>query len=252
MKSNSLFKVRPVLMMICLPVISALMACSRGPVPVSIHGVNYSEEPFSYVLEDPANKENTGGGELVDSYAAGGTMCCYELPSKWHPGLKVKVTARFWVGELANNTLNELPLSAMADVASYPSGKPGEIWVIRRSNGIMELVISDVQPDHPNWPGAIKGWPVPSVEFQRKVWDIYIKNEQGAIRAFEALQIELKSAPDEAARKEWERAAEYRRESLAGFTGPNDPRYRAKLAVNTEEMLEICRAELTRLQKGRP
>lgn len=43
-----------------------LVACSK-PLPVSIHGVNYTVEPFSYVLTDPSDPKNTIGGELIES-----------------------------------------------------------------------------------------------------------------------------------------------------------------------------------------
>jgi hypothetical protein len=36
----------------------------------------------------------------------------------------------------------------------------GELWVLRGADGSMSVVSSDFQPDHPNWPGRVKDWPV--------------------------------------------------------------------------------------------
>lgn len=56
---------------ICVIALPALAACAKNTVPVSVHGVNYAADEFSYVIEDPANKKNTAGGETVGPFAAG-------------------------------------------------------------------------------------------------------------------------------------------------------------------------------------
>src|SRR4051812_32294869 len=65
--------------------------CEDGTVPVSIHAVNYSGDNFSYILADPSDGTNKGGGETVGPYEAGGIMCCYSLPRTWHPGIQIRV-----------------------------------------------------------------------------------------------------------------------------------------------------------------
>jgi len=53
----------------------------------------------SYRLEDPVNAKNAVGGEFIDSFSGGGIRCCFELPRRWHAGIKVRI----------QTTLFELP-----------------------------------------------------------------------------------------------------------------------------------------------
>jgi len=60
-------------------------------------------------------------------------------------------------------------------------GKPGELWVVRQADGSFGVVSSDYQPDHAKWPGAVKGWPVPTLEYKRKSFDVYINVAEGDV-----------------------------------------------------------------------
>jgi hypothetical protein len=184
---------------VCFFCASVLTACGKSALPVSIHGVNYSVEPFSFELQDPSDPKNKGDGELVDSYAAGGTTCCYELPKKWRPGLKVSIQTKHWVGKNADDSLHDIDSTHLVEVPPYADGKPGELWVLRTADGNMEIVSSDFQPDHPKWPGKVKGWPIPSIAYQRERWDIYIEVQQSYLNAYTGLQKKLLESPDKAA-----------------------------------------------------
>ncbi len=228
-----------------------LVACSES-VPVSIHGVNYTVDPFSYVVTDPNDPKNTGGGELVESYAAGGTMCCYELPRKWRPAIKVSVRSTHWLGKSHDDSLREVVSTHLVDVPKYADGSPGELWVLRAANGSIDLVSSDFQPDHPKWPGRVKGWPVPSLAYQRERWDLYIKHEVDNVETFEALLKELNESPNTAAQDAWNTDALHDKKSLVGFIGPGDEGYRKKLRIEYETGLMRTRSELKRLREGKP
>lgn len=233
----------------CAPI---LAACGKSSLPVSIHGVNYSVEPFSFALKDPIAPENKGDGELVDSYAAGGTTCCYELPNKWRPGLKVSIQAKHWVGKSADDSLHDIDTTHLVEIPPYADGKPGELWVLRAADGSMNIVSSDFQPDHPNWPGKVKGWPVPSLAYQRERWDLYIKVQMGYVSTFETLLKNFANSPDKTAQEDWDVSMKNDRKSLAGFRGPDDLSYRVRLKREYERGLIESHAELTRLQAGRP
>lgn len=228
-----------------------LVACSKS-LPVSIHGVNYTVDPFSYVVTDPSDPKNTGGGELIESYAAGGTMCCYELPRKWQPGIKVSVRSAHWLGKSADNSLRQVVTTHLVEVPRYADGKPGELWVLRSADGSIDLVSSDFQPDHAKWPGKVKGWPVPSLAYQRERWSLYSKHQADFVATFEELLDKLAKFPDAEAQEAWNTDAHYDRKSLAGFSGPNDENYRKKLKQEYETGLERSRSELKRLQEDRP
>lgn len=228
-----------------------LAACSKS-LPVSIHGVNYTVEPFSYVITDPNDPKNTGGGELIESYAAGGTMCCYELPRKWYPGIKVSVRSAHWVGKSADDSLRQIVTTHSVEVPRYVDGKPGELWVLRSADGSIDLVASDFQPDHARWPGKVKGWPVPSLAYQRERWDISITHQIGFLKAYESLLAELNSSPDVAAQEAWNSASKYDKNSIAGFTGPNDGKYRIALKRELLKGIDEIRAEIKLLRDRRP
>lgn len=236
---------------VCFISAPLLVACSKS-LPVSIHGVNYSVDPFSFVVVDPNDAKNTGGGELVDSYAAGGTTCCYALPKKWQPGIKLSIQSTHWLGKAADGSLHEVAGTRMVEVPRYADGKPGELWVLRAADGAMSVVSSDFQPDHPQWPGKVKGWPVPSLAYQRERWDLYINHQAGFVKTFESLLSKFASSPDETAQGDWDTSLQYYKESLVGFSGPQDVRFRTRLKQEYEKGLEESRAELYRLQKGRP
>ena len=229
-----------------------LVACGKSTLPVSIHGVNYSVEPFSFEVKDPIDPSNNGDGELVDSYAAGGTTCCYELPKKWRPGIKVSIQSKHWVGKNADNSLHDIGTTHLVEVPPYSDGKPGELWVMRAANGSMDIVSSDFQPNHPKWPGKVKGWPIPSLMYQRERWDLYIKHQQGFITALEELTAKLNATPDIAAQEEWDHALTHEKNSLVGYAGSRDPKYRTKLKDEYAKGLEQAWDEIRRLQKGRP
>lgn len=237
---------------VCILSLPLLVACGKSAVPVSIHGVNYSVEPFSFELQDPTDPKNKGDGELVDSYAAGGTTCCYELPKKWRPGLKVTIQSKHWIGKSADDSLHDVASTHVVEVPRYPDTKPGELWVLRAANGAMDIVSSDFQPDHPNWPGKVKGWPEPSLAYQRQRWDLYIEHQQAFINALERLTAKLNASPNEAAQEEWDHSSQYDKKALIGFKGPRDPEFRTHLKKEYMEGLEQTRGEIARLQKGRP
>lgn len=237
---------------VCFFFVPILAACEKSSIPVSIHGVNYSVEPFSFVLKDPVDPKNEGGGELVDSYAAGGTTCCYELPKRWRPGLKVSIQIKHWVGKNADNSLHDIDSTHLVEIPEYADGKPCELWVLRSTDGGLDIVSSDFQPDHPKWPGKVKGWPIPSLAYQRERWDIYIDVQEGYLNAYTGLQKKLLAFPDKAAEEAWEHALKYEKESLKTFNGPEDPKYRAMLKENYHKGIQEIVAEISRLRKGRP
>ena len=141
-------------------------ACTAKPadtmIEVSVSGVNYTDQGFSYIFQDPNNDQIGAGGESVDPYSGGGTMCCYPLPKSWHPGLKIKVKLYDEHRMFVKDVLAEIP--------PYPDGNPGQLWAALYPDGSVEAISSNFSPPHANWPGKIKGWPRPSIAYQRMLW----------------------------------------------------------------------------------
>lgn len=239
-------------MAIALLLAPVLVACAKGTVPVSVHGVNYSAQTFSYSVEDPNDKKNTGGGELIEPFGAGGTMCCYELPKKWRPGIKIQVNATHWLPKKADGSLPEVAETMVVELPPYADGKAGELWVLRDVTGKTSVISSDYQPDHAKWPGNVKGWPVPSLAYRRERWNLLFSLAESDLVAIRAMRQELDQHPDQHLRKVWDLMKEYRSKDLIPFSGPDDPMFHKKMKQESDRNLENTEQQLKQLQDIRP
>lgn len=68
------------LLALCAVALPALTGCAKDTVPVSIHGVNYTGQEFSFIIVDPENHKNFGGGELIAPFAA--AALCAAMPCR--------------------------------------------------------------------------------------------------------------------------------------------------------------------------
>ncbi|SFD73192.1 Protein of unknown function [Massilia yuzhufengensis] len=252
MPKSMLNRAAPVLMFLLIE--TGLSACGRPTtVDVSLHGVNYSEEPFSYSVKDPTLADQRGaGGELIDPFAAGGTTCCATLPKTWRPGIKLQVNTTHWLEKRPDGELPEIKGTHLVEVPRYPDGKPGELWVLRAADGGISVVSSDFQPDHLNWPGTVKGWPVPSLKYRRERWKIILNHELTGIYGALSLLYELETDPKGRARVAWEFAEEHERESIKGFSGPDDPKYLVFLRKDYNEYFENSRNRVRQVMEEQP
>ncbi len=232
----------------------ALGACQKpaADVDVNIHGVNYAGDAFSYYVIDPAKPTSGAGGELINAFEAGGMTCCFTLPKVWRPGIKVRIDTTHWLPKRPDNSLPEVKETHLVEVPRYADGQSGELWVLRAADGSVSVVSSDFQPDHEKWPGTVKGWPVPSLEYQRGRWELHRKHKEDFVRAYIALLEELEKSPSTGVVKAWETSRQYDPSSLNGFSGPNDPRYLAALKKEYAEGLEESQRELKSFEETRP
>ena len=222
-------------------------------VGVNLHGVNHTAETFSFYLKDPENPEKISGGSgSIDPFGAGGISCCAVLPRKWEPGLKLKIHATHWPKRPPSETSHEMKEVVEAAVPEYADGEPGEIWVLRHSDGKIELVASDYQPDHPSWPGSVKGWPIPSIEYRRERWELYRKLAAHGVSLYESLLKDFKTNPDLETKEAWDYAQKNIPKSLIGFSGPNDPQYRAELEAHYTRSLEHSKQRLNEVMEAKP
>lgn len=229
-----------------------MAACGQSTTSVSLHGVNYSGEPFRYFLMDLDKPQIVGGGEMVEPYGAGGTMCCATLPKKWRPGIKLKVKTVHWLKRREDGELPEIKQEHLVEVRPYVDGKPGELWVVRDKDGKIEAISSDYQPDHPKWPGTVKGWPVPSLEYRQERWAVLMRYEEGGVRTYTNLLDELVKDPNTGTREAWEHALESEPDQLKPFTGYDDPKFLAFLRARYEHGLARSKQLVRELEEVRP
>lgn len=222
-------------------------------VGVNLHGVNHTAETFSFYLTDPANPERISGGSgSIDPFGAGGISCCAVLPRKWEPGLKLKIHATHWPKRPPGGTSREMKEVVEAAVPEYADGEPGELWVLRHSDGKIEVVASDYQPDHPKWPGSVKGWPIPSIKYRRERWELYRRHEAHGVELYESLLKQLDEEPNRRASEAWNYAKRDDPTSLTEFSGPDDPIYLEKLRTRYTEGLKRNKQRLQDVMEAKP
>lgn len=244
--------IRSLLVPVFMLCMSLLSGCEASTVNVNLHGVNYTIEPFTYMVMDPVKPDQISGGELIDSFAAGGTTCCATLPREWRPGIKLTVRTTHWLKARPDGSLPEIKQVHVVEVPKYVDGKPGELWVLRNADGSVSVVSSDLQPDHAQWPGKVKGWPVPSLEYRLERWEIFRKHEEGGVRLYLSLLKQLQKDPGKHAKESWEHTKENYPEDLVGFSGPSDPKYLDSLKKDYDEGLARSHRLLKDVMDAKP
>ncbi len=238
--------------LVCLLATPAVFSWAKSTVSVSVHGVNYSNETFSFTLEDPSDNKGPSAGELVDRFAAGGTVCCYDLPKEWQPGIKIKVNSVHWLKETADKKLPEVKQIFVVEVPPYVDGKPGELWVLRQPDGTVNVVSSDYQPNHEKWPGQVKGWPVPSLEYRRERVELYISIKEGSLRAAEKRRANMEREMRAYAERTWQTYKRNWPEEIRNFQGPEDKEFYAFLLKENDKERVSLLGEIKRLKESRP
>nr|WP_260115492.1 DUF3304 domain-containing protein [Pseudoduganella ginsengisoli] len=236
--------------MLGLLVGSAHAGLGKSTVPVSVHGVNYSNEEFSYTVEDPTDAKNKAGGETINRFGAGGTMCCYDLPKQWKPGMQVKVNSTHWLPKQADGKIPEVKQSFLVEMPPYVDGKPGELWILRQVDGSVKVVSSDYQPDHEKWPGEVKGWPVPSNAYVQERQRLYLSLAESDVTSSKALLVELEKDPVLATEEAWKIRSKYSPKDLAGFVNASDPKFKEWLRDRYQRSLRLSEERVKRLKES--
>jgi hypothetical protein len=236
----------------CLLGTPLLAGCEEPTVGVNVHGVNYTGDTFSFIVNDPAKPDSGAGGELIDPFGAGGITCCVTLPNKWKPGIKLQVHTTHWLPKKPDGSLPEVKEEHVVEVPPYVDGKPGELWVLREADGSVSVISSDFQPDHARWPGKVKGWPVPSLEYRRERWEISRKYEAEGVAFFLSMLDQLKKDPVRRAKEDWEFAKQQHPTEIKNFYGPEDPRYHLALKEEYEKGLLRSRGLLKQVMEAKP
>ena len=117
--------------------------------------INYNHDHnYGFTLIDlTVNPVQAISGGAVWPLASGGSAnCCIQLPKKWRAGLKVSVKWDDYIKhDLQGSHERELEIPRYA--------RPGNLYVVFGPEQQPELVVSLVEPGHPDWPGKIKQTP---------------------------------------------------------------------------------------------
>ncbi|NGZ85332.1 DUF3304 domain-containing protein [Duganella aceris] len=152
---------------LCTGLTSLLASCA--PVGVgkpkelsaAVRSINYSGKEVVLMVVDPTNKDNGGGGDVLNPYSSGGTICCFGIPAEWRPGLQVIVKYTVYPDTIWHEQL--------VDVPPYAQGIAGDLWLAMHEDGRAEAVVSNFGPTRPEWPGRVKGRPVQSEGYAAKL-----------------------------------------------------------------------------------
>jgi hypothetical protein len=168
---------------------SPIEKAKDGTVGVGIKSLNYSGKEVAYIaVEKPDDPNSGGGGDALNPYSSGGTICCFSIPKKWQSDLKVVVKYQFYPEKEYRKKLVSVP--------PYAAGEPGDIWLIVYSDDSVEAVVSDYLPTRPEWPGKIKGYPIASREYRLKRWEEKLQMEKAELIKMEKSD-NIKRTPEE-------------------------------------------------------
>src|SRR3569833_3136354 len=170
----------PTLLFVPLVLLAACASPAQTPARygVSVHALNYSSREVAYIaVEQPGHPEGGAGGDALNPYGGGGDICCFPVPAKWRPDFRVVVVYQFYPETEYRRVEVGVP--------PYPNGKVGDIWLIVHPDFTVEAVVSDWGPSRPEWPGSIKGYPVPSRAYRLKLWEKKLVEEKAELAIFE-------------------------------------------------------------------
>lgn len=234
----------------------AATGCAIGradTVPASVSGVNYTDQDIHYRLFDPKDpKQTTLASEDIGPFAAGGVLCCYGVPKAWAPGIQVGVILHSY----DNNARDYRPRQTfIVDLPPYDkSGKAGDVWFINYPDGTVGVVSTAYRPNGDEWPGKIKGWPKPSLAFQRELWERDMRLAQEGLESSQESLKELNSDPQKYLKKTWARyEAEFGfRDKLERFSGPDDPAFFVDRKAALEKIVAWNQEKVEQLKKVKP
>jgi hypothetical protein len=182
--------------LLAVSMVALLASCASVPTAkpkflgASVRSINYSGKEVALSVVDPLNRSNHGGGDSLNPYSMGGTICCFGIPPEWHPGYQVIVEYNLYPDQTWHKQL--------VDVPPYPEGIAGDIWLTMHEDGRAEAVVSNFGPTRPEWPGRVKGFPVPSESYIAKVRADRLNTQKGMLAAMEnALKNEAAKADAE-------------------------------------------------------
>lgn len=212
---------------------------------VRVRAVNHTDKHLvAFALLDPEGKSAVTGPD-VEPFGRSPSLCCYEVPHQWRSGLQVQLVHDWWTGSLDERA----PQTALHQLPRYAAGRPGNLWVVFRDDGSAELVMSDVEPDDPQWPGTVRGWPTPSRQYRLQQWQLEYDQQS---RTVARLRERMNGLPSHELRDLWDRLQQRRPAVLKDYAGPDDPRFAQALQQEAAELLPRAQQRLEALEREKP
>ncbi|MBE2167853.1 MULTISPECIES: DUF3304 domain-containing protein [unclassified Cobetia] len=168
-------------LVLSLGILFSLTACGQEPdtVELNITGADYAGTGIrAFRVRNPDVPDAYGDGGSMAPYGGGGIRCCYQVPKQWHEGLTAEIEVYYPLkGKNGDEMVEDLKKREAAgnvtetfnvSVPKYQTPAAGTLWVQFMPDKGIKVVVSDLSPDHEDYPGDVKGWPVPSDEYRRQ------------------------------------------------------------------------------------
>ena len=215
-----------------------LTGCQEKQVGATVTGLNYRDDEIRFYVTDPDNDKNSVGGEDFLPYSVGGQLCCYALPAKWHKGLRVRLEIKvssnvlhdkgwdaYEAEQEARRQAGTLNQTVMLDIPEYHSQGTPTLWVQFLPGDKYTAIVSDAGPRDEAWSGEVKGWPVPSLEYRKKLWNRKMRDAQNGLKTANELLEESRHSTEEQLKEKWDFYKTYDKKKIMDFDSYHDPKF---------------------------
>ena len=252
-------------LLIIAAVLAGLAGCNLGEdtATLNITGVDYAGQGIkAFAVVDPDDPDNRGGGMSITPYSAGGVQCCYELPEEWREGMTINVVVRY---PLEGDTGDEISASyakrkaegtlkhnIQVTVPEYNTPARGTLWVQFLPEKKASVVVSDLDPSHPDFPGEVKGWPEPSNAYRAKIIDREIEDISARVSHTENSLNKIKDGDEAVIKQYWDIRQDTAPKDVTKFSGWEDPGFKEYLEGSLERYITRDKAGLKKLRELKP
>lgn len=247
--------------------LAALSGCAsqahQNTASLNVTGVDYNGKGISwFAAVDPDDPQNRGGGGPLTPYSAGGIRCCFSVPKAWHEGLQVDVVFRYPLegdspeAREADRERREaaglMEETVRVDIPRYETPGKGTLWVQFLPDKQARVVVSHLTPPHEDFPGEVKGWPVPSDEYRRKLIDRDIGLIRSRLDLNQRSLEEFNKYPNKTVQEYWDVFKRTRSKKINQFEGASDPEFKEFLESYLIKYIESDQKRIRALEEARP
>ncbi|MBE2167842.1 MULTISPECIES: DUF3304 domain-containing protein [unclassified Cobetia] len=250
-------------LVLSLGILFSLSACGQesDTVELNITGADYAGTGIrAFRVKNPDVPDAYGDGGSMAPYGGGGIRCCYQVPKQWHEGLTAEIEVYYPLkGKNGDEMVEDLKKREAAgnvtetfnvSVPKYQTPAAGTLWVQFMPDKEIKVVVSDLSPDHEDFPGDVKGWPVPSDEYRISLIDRDLKLEKGDLKLFIDSLDEWTNEPSgESLRAAWVSYEKHFKDKIKSINGYKDPRFLELLIKESKADIAAKELKIKRLKE---
>lgn len=250
-------------LVLSLGILFSLTACGQesDTVELNITGADYAGTGIrAFRVKNPDVPDAYGDGGSMAPYGGGGIRCCYQVPKQWHEGLTAEIEVYYPLkGKNGDEMSADLTKREATDnvtetfnvpVPKYQAPAEGTLWVQFMPDKKIKVVVSDLSPDHEDFPGDVKGWPVPSDEYRISLIDRDIKLAEDDLQfSINRLKEWTNEPTDEALKSLWDTYKKHLKEEVEGFDGYKDPHFLSDLIRKSKRNIAAEKRKIKKLKE---